>query len=94
MQGPSEFGVSGKLEKWDVKAQLKNLTVPTLSIGAKHDTMDPEHMKWMSTTVQNGSFLYCPNGSHCAMYDDQEVYMAGLIKFIKGINNGNKEVSL
>ena len=86
MQGPSEFGVSGKLEKWDVKSQLKNLTVPTLTIGAKYDTMNPEHMKWMSTAVQNGSFLYCPNGSHCALYDDQEIYMAGLMKFIKLIS--------
>ncbi len=94
MQGPSEFGVSGKLEKWDVKSQLKNLTVSTLTIGAKYDTMDPEHMKWMSSEVQNGSFLYCPNGSHCAMYDDQAIYMAGLIKFLKGVNGGEKKVSL
>ncbi len=94
MQGPSEFGISGKLEKWDVKAELKNLTVPTLTIGAKYDTMDPEHMKWMSKEVQNGSFLYCPNGSHCSMYDDQEIYMTGLIKFILGVNSGEKKMSL
>ena len=24
MQGPSEFGIAGKLEKWDIKAQLPN----------------------------------------------------------------------
>jgi proline iminopeptidase len=48
-----------------------------LTIGAKNDTMDPEFMKWMSTQVQNGSFLYCPKGSHMDMWDDQEVYMAG-----------------
>lgn len=94
MQGPSEFGIAGNLEKWDVKAQLKNLIVPTLTIGAKHDTMDPEHMKWMSTEVQNGSYLFCPNGSHCAMYDDQAVYMAGLIKFIKGVNEGQSKMTL
>ena len=94
MQGPSEFGISGKLEKWDVKAELKKLTVPTLTIGAKYDTMDPEHMKWMSTEVQNGSFLFCPNGSHCSMYDDQEIYMAGLIKFIKGVNDGQRKMNL
>lgn len=88
MQGPSEFGVSGKLEKWDIKSQLKNITVPTLTIGAKNDTMDPEHMRWMSTQVQQGSFLFCPNGSHCAQYDDQAIYMAGLIKFIKEVNAG------
>lgn len=92
MQGPSEFGVAGKLEKWDVKSRLKNLKVPTLTIGAKYDTMDPEHMKWMSKEVQNGSFLYCPNGSHCALYDDQEIYMTGLTKFILGVNEGQKKM--
>ena len=47
MQGPSEFGVKGdaNLKNWDVKDQLNNIVVPTLSIGATHDTMDPEQMK-------------------------------------------------
>lgn len=88
MQGPSEFGLSGKLEKWDVKDKLKTLTVPTLVIGSKYDTMDPEHMKWMSNQVQNGTFLYCPNGGHMSMYDDQDIYVPGLIKFMKGVNEG------
>ena len=83
MQGPSEFGISGKLEKWDVKNVLKNITVPTLIIGAKYDTMDPEHMEWMAKEVQNGSYLFCSNGSHMCMYDDQKTYMDGLIKFLK-----------
>jgi len=55
MQGPSEFGISGKLEKWDRKADLKNITIPTLVIGAKYDTMDPKHMEEMSKLVQNGT---------------------------------------
>jgi len=92
MQGPSEFGISGKLEKWDRSKDLKNITVPTLSIGGKYDTMDPEHMKWMSTQLQNGSYLFCPNGSHMSLYDDQEVYMKGLISFIKGVNDGKKKI--
>lgn len=82
MQGPSEFGISGKLEKWDVKISLKNITVPTLVVGAKHDTMDPAHMEWMSKEVKNGSYLFCPNGSHMSLYDDQEVFMKGLISFL------------
>ncbi len=82
MQGPSEFGISGKLEKWDVKASLKNITVPTLVVGAKHDTMDPAHMEWMSKEVKNGSYLFCPNGSHMSLYDDQEIFMKGLIGFL------------
>jgi proline iminopeptidase len=83
MQGPSEFGISGKLEKWDRKADLPKLSVRTLTIGGKYDTMDPEHMKWMSGQVKNGIYLYCANGSHMSMYDDQETYMKGLVNFLK-----------
>ncbi len=85
MQGPSEFGISGRLTNWDVKAQLPKITIPTLVIGAQHDTMDPEHMKWMSTQVKNGIFLLCPNGGHMAMYDDQEIYFNGLLDFVKRV---------
>jgi proline iminopeptidase len=86
MQGPSEFGISGKLVNWDRKADLKTIKIPVLVIGAQYDTMDPDHMKWMSTQFPNGSFLYCHNGSHMAMYDDQQTYMKGLVRFIKGVN--------
>jgi proline iminopeptidase len=86
MQGPSEFGVAGRLINWSVKDRLRELKLPTLVIGGTYDTMDPEHMKWMSEQVQKGTFLLCPNGSHMCMYDDQEVYMKGLIDFIKKNN--------
>lgn len=88
MQGPSEFGIGGNLAKWDIKDQLPSIKVPTLSIGATHDTMDPEHMKWVSTAVQKGRFLLCPNGGHMCMYDDQKTYMEGLIKFLKDVDKG------
>src|ERR1700739_1975371 len=80
MQGPSEFGIAGNLVKWDVTKELKKISVPTLNIGAKYDTMDPEHMKWISKEVQHGTFLYCANGSHMSLYDDQQTYFTGLIK--------------
>lgn len=88
MQGPSEFGISGKLEKWDRKADLPKITVPTLTIGGQFDTMDPEHMKWMSTQVKQGTYLYCPKGSHMSFYDDQDTYMTGLISFLKKTDQG------
>jgi proline iminopeptidase len=86
MQGPSEFGISGLLEKWDIKNRLKEIYVPTLMVGAKYDTMDPKAMEEQSKMVQNGSYLYCPNGSHLAMWDDQKTYMKGVISFIKKVN--------
>jgi proline iminopeptidase len=83
MQGPSEFGVAGKLANWDVSQELPSIKTPTLVIGATHDTMDPEYMKWMSTQFPNGEFLLCPNGSHLSQWDDQEHYFPGLIAFLK-----------
>lgn len=83
MQGPSEFGISGKLEKWDRKMDLKKIKIPTLSIGAKHDTMDPKHMEEIAKLVQKGTYLYCPKGSHMAFYDDQKTYFKGLLSFLK-----------
>ncbi len=86
MQGPSEFGIAGRLATWDIKNRLKEIKVPTLMIGAKHDTMDPKAMEEQSKMVQKGRYLYCPNGSHLSMWDDQEVFMSGVIKFIKDVD--------
>lgn len=94
MQGPSEFGIAGKLTHWNRSPDLPKLHIPVLTIGGKYDTMDPEYMKWMSTQVQNGSHLYCANGSHFSMYDDQQTYMAGLIKFLLAIDKGQKKIDL
>ena len=88
MQGPSEFGISGRLANWDIKNRLKEITVPTLMVGAKHDTMDPKAMEEQSKLVKKGQFLYCPNGSHLSMWDDQKVFMTGVIKFIKDVDSG------
>ena len=86
MQGPSELGASGKLVNWDRTADLAKITVPTLTVGAKYDTMDPKQMEKMAALVKHGRYLYCPNGSHLAMYDDQQAYFDGVVKFIRDVD--------
>ena len=88
MQGPSELGASGKLLNWDRTADLGKISVPTLTIGGRYDTMDPTHMEMMSKAVQRGRFLYLPTGSHMSMYDDQQRYVAGLIAFLRDVDEG------
>jgi proline iminopeptidase len=88
MQGPSELGASGKLLHWDRTADLARIAVPALVIGAQHDTMDPRHMEWMAATLPRGRYLYCPQGSHMAMYDDQQTYFRGVIQFIHDVDAG------
>ena len=88
MQGPSEMGASGKLVNWDRTADLSKITVPTLTIGAKYDTMDPAQMEKMAGLVKKGRYLFCPNGSHMAMYDDQRIYFDGVVKFVRDVDQG------
>jgi proline iminopeptidase len=87
MQGPSEFGIVGNasLKNWNRKPDLNKIKVPVLSIGGEFDTMDPKAMEEIAKLVQNGQYLYCSKGSHMSMYDDQQTYFTGLVKFIKGL---------
>jgi proline iminopeptidase len=85
MQGPSELGASGRLLNWDRSKDLHRITVPTLVIGAQHDTMDPKYMAGMAKKLPHGQFLLCTKGSHMAMYDDQQTYFKGLIGFLQKV---------
>jgi proline iminopeptidase len=46
--------------------------------------MDP---KWIANEVQNGRFLFCPNGSHLHNMMIKNIFN-GLIKFLKDVDNG------
>jgi len=85
MQGPSELGMSGTLESWDRSDDLAEVDLPTLVIGATHDTMDPAHMRWMSEQFPQGRYLHCPEGSHLSQFDDPEHYFPGLIDFLQSL---------
>lgn len=85
MQGPSELGAGGTLVNWDRFADLSKIMVPTLVYGAKYDTMDPAYMKKMADRIPRSTYVYLPEGSHMAMYDDQARYFAGLSAFLKTV---------
>lgn len=87
MQGPSELGIAenAKLARWSRVDELASIRVPALVIGARHDTMDPAHLQQMAERLPLGQYLYCPEGSHMAMYDDQQRYFSGLVDFLHGL---------
>jgi len=89
MQGPSELGISAdaRLAHWDRTRELSSIDVPALVIGARHDTMDPAHLEMMARRLPQGRYLHCPDGSHLSMYDDQQVYFAGLIGFLRSLES-------
>jgi proline iminopeptidase len=87
MQGPSELGVrqDAKLAQWSRFDELASIEVPALVIGARHDTMDPAHMQEMAKRLPLGQYLYCQDGSHLSMYDDQHTYFSGLLEFLRSL---------
>ncbi len=90
MQGPSEMGATPdcRLAQWDRSGELHKITVPTLVVGARYDTMEPAHMAWMAQQFPHGRYLYCANGSHLAIYDDQETWFKGVIAFLQDVDRG------
>jgi len=87
MQGPSEFKVGGRLIDWDLTPRLGEIEVPTLMVGATHDTMDPEAMARQASLVQNGRALICESGSHLALWDDQEAFFGGVNAFVADVES-------
>jgi proline iminopeptidase len=87
MQGPSELGISqdAKLAQWSRFDDLSSIEVPALVIAARYDTMDPAHIEQMADRLPLGQYLYCPKGSHLAMYDDQRTYFSGLLEFLHSL---------
>ena len=88
MQGPNEFVVTGTFKDWDRWNDLSKITVPTLLIGAKYDEMDPEDIKKMGRLIPNSRVAICENGSHLAMWDDQEAYFRHLLGFLRDVQAG------
>jgi proline iminopeptidase len=85
MQGPNEFVVTGTFKDWDRWKDLPKITVPTLLVGARYDEMDPEDIRKMGTLIPRSRVAICDNGSHLAMWDDQEAYFRHLVGFLQDV---------
>ncbi len=88
MQGPSELGMwdEAKLVTWDRTEDLSRITVPTLVLGGRYDTMDPEFLVDMAKRIPHGQSYICEQGSHMAMYDDQVAYFQALTSFLLNLD--------
>jgi proline iminopeptidase len=84
IQGRNEFEVTGTMKGWDRWADLHEIKVPTLTLGARYDEMDPDDMRKMATLMPRGQSWISETGSHFAMYDDQQNYFHALLEFLKG----------
>ena len=82
MQGPSEFTVSGNFKDWDRWADLHRISMPTLLMVGRFDTMSVADIQRMGSLIPNSQVVICENGSHWSMYDDQVSYFDALVPFL------------
>lgn len=74
----------GRFQVWTrSRGNNPRITVPTLTIGAAHDTLDPAHMRAMAQALPQGRYRHCPDGSLMAKFDDPVVYVQGLLRFLR-----------
>jgi len=88
MQGPNEFVVTGTFKDWDRWKDLPKIDVPTLLIGARYDEMNPEDIRKMGRLIPRSRVAICENGSHLAMWDDQQAYFRHLVGFLQDVEKG------
>jgi proline iminopeptidase len=88
MQGPSEFVITGSYKDWNRWPDLHRISVPILLIAARHGTMAVDDIKKMGRLIPNSRVAVCENGSHLAMYDDQQAYFEHLLAFLNDVRAG------
>lgn len=87
MQGPNDFCVTGNLKKWNRWADLPQVHIPTLLIGAKHDVLDSHDIHRMAQLMPQAQMFISQQGSHLTFYDDQTNYFQEIICFLTGHNS-------
>ena len=85
LQGPTEFNITGSCKDWTIRDRLKKILVPTLVLGAKYDSMNPEEIKAVAKRLPKGEAHICPNGSHFSIFDDKEDYFNAITSFIERV---------
>jgi proline iminopeptidase len=88
MQGPSEFVITGNYKDWNRWPDLHRISVPTLLIAARHGTMSVDDIQKMGRLIPNSRVAVCENGSHLALYDDQQAYFDHLLAFLADVRAG------
>lgn len=87
LQGPTEFNITGSCKNWTIRDRLSKITMPTLVLGGKYDSMNPADIKALADRLPNGTAHICPNGSHFSIFDDQKDYFNAITNFITSVEN-------
>lgn len=88
-QGNNEFVMVGTLNGWDRRADIHNITVPTLITFGDHDTMPLATAERMHKQIPHSRLVLTPDGGHCHSIDNPTAFFSTLGEFLTDVETGN-----
>lgn len=71
------------IHKYDVREQLKNVNIPTLVVGARHDWVTPfTQAQLIHQLIPNSELVIFENSGHMPFIEEQEDFNQRVIEFI------------
>ncbi len=83
--------MTGNFADWNRWDDLQHITIPTLLVVGRHDTMRVSDIEEMGRRIPNSRVFVCEQGSHLPMWDDAEPYHREVLRFIKEVEAGTFE---
>jgi L-proline amide hydrolase len=82
MNGPSEFHVIGSLKTWDIRTQLKNISVPTLLVSGQYDEATPAMVKEIHGLIPGSKWELFTESSHMPHVEEPAKFMRIVSSFL------------
>lgn len=69
-------------ESYDVRAKLKDLTIPVMIISAEQDTLTPvKDQEYLSKNIKNSYWIKLPGVGHASMYENPLIFTSLITGF-------------
>ena len=82
MWGPNEFTLTGNLQSWDRRDDLRQITCPVLLICGEHDECTPAIHRLMHEKIPQSRLLVMQGCSHLSHVEQPKVYMQHVQAFL------------
>lgn len=82
MNGPSEFHVIGSLKTWDIRPDLKNISVSTLLVSGQYDEATPAMVKEVNGLIPGSKWELFAESSHMPHVEEPAKFMRVVSSFL------------
>ena len=85
MWGRNEWTMTGALGGWDVRARLRELTMPTLVLRGAHDLSTAAISKTLTAGIPHAREIVFEQSSHTPVLEETERYLRSLREFLYAV---------